>query len=360
MADEEAIAADEGLKDLVDEYRKVEEEESAPPDVSLEEAAAPAEEKSKVDPDEPSRELPETDAADEMLEKTPSSAADKKPPVADELTQQLASLAEDYGVDPEFLAGKFTSVDDAASALALLDQSYVAEAEEIQRRQHEAEAEYVRANAPAQQQQSQGEHQQTKEVEPPQAAPEAPSSTWSELDLADWDDDDALPKNLKGIDSNVNQLAGYVQLLKDEINHLVQERDYRAYDETMNRLNAVVDEKGMDLFGSSESLSQSQVDNRIKLFEQADVLVAGMRARNAPLPGEGQLVDRALRLAFGAETKQESAKAKSSSRRNSRRLGMPSRGTEKSVTDMALQHSGPLEENEAFLQLYRRMEDESS
>ena len=359
MDDQVDIMEDASLKTLVDEYTEVEEEVNQPPEVSMEELETPKPEVA-VDPDEPSRELPDDTP---VAKETPSPP--KETPVVDEITQQLVSLADEYGIDSDSLAGKFTSVDDARAALALLDQSYVADAQEIRRQEEEAykqqQAAYEQQQAAQQPQESQQkEHQQTAETEPPKAAQQAPPPIWSELELDDWDDDDAIPKNLKGIDSNVNQLASYVEMLKNEVIKLTREKDYQSYDETMNRLNAIIDDKESTLFGSAVNLTQAQVDNRVKLLEQADVLVAGMRTRGVPLPGEGQLMDRAMRLAFGDKVEKERALGDPSVRRNKRRIGMPSRGTERSVADMAMQHSGPLEENEAFLQLYKRMEEESN
>jgi len=85
-----------------------------------------------------------------------------------------------------------------------------------------------------------------------------------------------------------------------------------------------------------------------------------MRARGVELPSEDQLMERAMFLAFKTELGKERALGRATkSRPRSRRLGTPSRGTDKSVTDMAMQHSGPLEENQAFLDLYKRLEDET-
>ena len=131
-----------------------------------------------------------------------------------------------------------------------------------------------------------------------------------------------------------------------------------SFNETMERLNSVIDKEESQLFGGLEELTPSQEKNRIKLLQQADILVAGMNARGAPLPSEDQLIERAMQLAFKTEIGRERALGKAKAR-NSRRLGVPSRGNERSVTDLALQHSGPLEENQAFIDLYKRMEEEN-
>ena len=336
------ILGDRGMKDLVQEYEGVEEETSREPEVSLE--ASPVEDpvETALEDGEPSRELPDTREEEE----TPvAEAVAADTPAVDDLTQQLTDLAKMYSVPTELLAGQFSSVEDAKAALSLLDQSFVADAQSFMG-SDQAEGEEQSQQAPA---------------EPPQAAPEPPvKKTWADLSLDNWDEDDDLPKNLKGLDKNTQILAEQITQMQDAILGLSDQRSRENYNEVMGRLNSVIDKEESKLFGSGDSLTPTQEKNRLQVLEQADYLVAGMHSRGVKLPSEDQLIERAMFLAFKTELGKERALGRATkSRPRSRRLGTPSRGTDKSVTDMAMQHSGPLEENQAFLDLYKRLEDET-
>ena len=339
----EDILEDQEMKDLVEEFDKVEGEESVTPESSLE----PAAERPAEDPDEPPRELPETDGASSEVEET-SEPQEGEP--ADELTQQLTDLAGIYGMPPELLAGRFTSVDDAKAALELLDQSYISSAQ-----------------VPPEQYEEYGEMEE-QEYQPPEeesrrsaAPPAVPQGTeWSELALDNWDEDDDLPKNLKGLDKNTRILAERQARAEEILMRIEQRERDQIYRETLGDFNSIMDRVGSKLLGSGDSLTPTQEKNRTEVLQTADYMVAGMHARNVDLPTKEQLIERAMQLALKTEVGKERALDKASSRRprDSRRLGMPSRGTDKSVTEMAMQQSGPLEENQAFLDLYKRLEEE--
>ena len=335
----EDILEDEKMRDLVDEFDKVESDESVTPESSLE----PVAERPAADPDEPHRELPETDEVEETSE-----SQEGEP--ADELTQQLTDLAGIYGMPPELLAGRFTSVDDAKAALELLDQSYISSAQ-VPPEQYEEYAE------PGEQ-----EYQQPEEESRRPAAPPSPpqGSEWSELALDNWDEDDDLPKNLKGLDKNTRILAERQARAEEVLMRIEQRERAQIYRETMGDFDSIMDRAGSTLLGSGDSLTPTQEKNRTEVLQTADYMVAGMHARNVALPTKEQLIERAMQLALKTEVGKERALDKASSRRprDSRRLGMPSRGTDKSVTEMAMQQSGPLEENQAFLDLYKRLEEE--
>ena len=337
------ILEDEGMQTLVDEFTKAEAETDLPPEASLEPKEAETSEArdEEIPGDEPPRELPETDEATTEAEEV-APETDKEP--VDELTQQLTDLAGFYGLHPELLAGQFTSVDDAKAALELLDKSYVTEA------QAHAEQEYEPEDADEENQQESAEPRARQK--PPVEEP------WADLKLDDWEEDDALARNFKGIDRNTQKLASRVIQLEEMLQGLGQKTARDNFNETMGRLNSIIDKEESQLFGGLDDLSPSQEKNRIKLLEQADILVAGMTARGVALPSEDQLMERALQLAFKTEIGRERALGKAKAR-NSRRLGVPSRGNERSVTDLALQHTGPLEENQAFLDLYKRLEEEN-
>ena len=339
----EDILEDQDMKDLVEEFDKVEGEESVTPESSLE----PAAEKPAADPDEPSRELPETDEAVSEVEET--SEPQEGEPV-DELTQQLTDLAGIYGMPPELLAGRFTSVDDAKAALELLDQSYISSAQ-VPPEQYEEYGEM-----------EEQEYQQPEEESRRPAAPPSPpqGTEWSELALDNWDEDDDLPKNLKGLDKNTRILAERQARAEEVLMRIEQRERDQIYRETMGDFNSIMDRVGSKLLGSGDSLTPTQEKNRTEVLQTADYMVAGMHARNVDLPTKEQLIERAMQLALKTEIGKERALDKASSRRprDSRRLGMPSRGTDKSVTEMAMQQSGPLEENQAFLDLYKRLEEE--
>lgn len=339
----EDILEDQEMKDLVEEFDKVEGEESVTPESSLE----PAAERPAEDPDEPPRELPETDGASSEVEET-SEPQEGEP--ADELTQQLTDLAGIYGMPPELLAGRFTSVDDAKAALELLDQSYISSAQ-VPPEQYEEYGEM-----------EEQEYQQPEEESRRSAAPPAvPQGTeWSELALDNWDEDDDLPKNLKGLDKNTRILAERQARAEEILMRIEQRERDQIYRETLGDFNSIMDRVGSKLLGSGESLTPTQEKNRTEVLQTADYMVAGMHARNVDLPTKEQLIERAMQLALKTEIGKERALDKASSRRprDSRRLGMPSRGTDKSVTEMAMQQSGPLEENQAFLDLYKRLEEE--
>ena len=339
----EDILEDQEMKDLVEEFDKVEGEESVTPESSLE----PAAERPAEDPDEPPRELPETDGASSEVEET-SEPQEGEP--ADELTQQLTDLAGIYGMPPELLAGRFTSVDDAKAALELLDQSYISSAQ-VPPEQYEEYGEM-----------EEQEYQQPEEESRRSAAPPAvPQGTeWSELSLDNWDEDDDLPKNLKGLDKNTRILAERQARAEEILMRIEQRERDQIYRETLGDFNSIMDRVGSKLLGSGESLTPTQEKNRTEVLLTADYMVAGMHARNVDLPTKEQLIERAMQLALKTEIGKERALDKASSRRprDSRRLGMPSRGTDKSVTEMAMQQSGPLEENQAFLDLYKRLEEE--
>lgn len=339
----EDILEDKEIKDLVEEFDKVDAEETVTPESTLEEKVA-------VDPDEPSRELPETDSSDAPPEEVDSEESEQNTEVADDLDQQLSDLADIYGMPPEVLAGRFSSVEDAKAAISLLEQSYASSGEPEEFVDYEPE---------------EGELYQQDESQsrrPASAKPSRPvDREWSKLSLDGWDDDDDLPKNLKGLDRNTRILQDELLQMREIVGQLYQKEQASVYGETMERLNSIVDREGSELFGSGDELTPTQEKNRLKLFENADYLVAGMRQRGVDLPTEEQLIDRAMQLAFKTELGKERALGRASSRRprDSRRLGVPSRGTEKSVTDMAMQHGGPLEENQAFLDLYKRLEEEN-
>ena len=339
----EDILEDQEMKDLVEEFDKVEGEESVTPESSLE----PAAERPAEDPDEPPRELPETDGASSEVEET-SEPQEGEP--ADELTHQLTDLAGIYGMPPELLAGRFTSVDDAKAALELLDQSYISSAQ-VPPEQYEEYGEM-----------EEQEYQQPEEESRRSAAPPAvPQGTeWSELALDNWDEDDDLPKNLKGLDKNTRILAERQARAEEILMRIEQRERDQIYRETLGDFNSIMDRVGSKLLGSGESLTPTQEKNRTEVLQTADYMVAGMHARNVDLPTKEQLIERAMQLALKTEVGKERALDKASSRRprDSRRLGMPSRGTDKSVTEMAMQQSGPLEENQAFLDLYKRLEEE--
>lgn len=342
----EDVLEDKDMQNLVEEFAKVEAEENVPAEATLEkkeEAASPSSNEAGEAPkDEPPRELPETDETTTEAEVV-AEGNDTEP--VDELSQQLTDLAEIYGLHPELLAGQFTSVDDARAALELLDKSYASEAQAY------AQQDYEYEGAP--------EEYQQEDAEPrAQQKPPVEEKPWADLALEDWDDDDALAKNFKGIDHNTQKLAQRVMQLEDMLQGLGQKTAQDSFNETMERLNSVIDKEESQLFGGPEDLTPTQEKNRIKLLQQADILVAGMNARGAPLPSEDQLIERAMQLAFKTEIGRERALGKAKAR-NSRRLGVPSRGNERSVTDLALQHSGPLEENQAFIDLYKRMEEEN-
>lgn len=335
----EDILEDEKMRDLVDEFDKVESDESVTPESSLE----PVAERPAANPDEPPRELPETDEVEETSE-----SQEGEP--ADELTQQLTDLAGIYGMPPELLAGRFTSVDDAKAALELLDQSYISSAQ-VPPEQYEEYAE------PGEQ-----EYQQPEEESRRPAAPPSPpqGSEWSELALDNWDEDDDLPKNLKGLDKNTRILAERQARAEEVLMRIEQRAQEQIYREAMGDFDSIMDRSGSKLLGSGDSLTPTQEKNRTEVLQTAEYMVAGMNARNIALPTKEQLIERAMQLALKTEIGKERALDKASSRRprDSRRLGMPSRGTDKSVTEMAMQQSGPLEENQAFLDLYKRLEEE--
>lgn len=342
----EDVLEDKDMQNLVEEFAKVEAEENVPAEATLEkkeEAASPSgNEAGEAPKDEPPRELPETDKTTTEAEVV-AEGNDTEP--VDELSQQLTDLAEIYGLHPELLAGQFTSVDDAKAALELLDKSYVSEAQAYESQGYEYEGDPEA-------------YQQEYAEQPAQQPPPSPDATWADLKLDDWDEDDALAKNFKGIDQNTQQLAMKVIELENRLLGMGQQTAQDSFNETMERLNSVIDKEESQLFGGLEELTPTQEKNRIKLLQQADVLVAGMNARGVPLPSEDQLIERAMQLAFKTEIGRERALGKAKAR-NSRRLGVPSRGNERSVTDLALQHSGPLEENQAFIDLYKRMEEEN-
>ena len=335
----EDILEDEKMRDLVDEFDKVESDESVTPESSLE----PVAERPAANPDEPPRELPETDEVEETSE-----SQEGEP--ADELTQQLTDLAGIYGMPPELLAGRFTSVDDAKAALELLDQSYISSAQ-VPPEQYEEYAE------PGEQ-----EYQQPEEESRRPAAPPSPpqGSEWSELALDNWDEDDDLPKNLKGLDKNTRILAERQARAEEVLMRIEQRAQEQIYREAMGDFDSIMDRSGSKLLGSGDSLTPTQEKNRTEVLQTAEYMVAGMNARNIALPTKEQLIERAMQLALKTEIGKERALDKASSRRprDSRRLGMPSRGTDKSVTEMAMQQSGPLEENQAFLDLYKRLEED--
>ena len=335
----EDILEDEKMRDLVDEFDKVESDESVTPESWLE----PVAERPAANPDEPPRELPETDEVEETSE-----SQEGEP--ADELTQQLTDLAGIYGMPPELLAGRFTSVDDAKAALELLDQSYISSAQ-VPPEQYEEYAE------PGEQ-----EYQQPEEESRRPAAPPSPpqGSEWSELALDNWDEDDDLPKNLKGLDKNTRILAERQARAEEVLMRIEQRAQEQIYREAMGDFDSIMDRSGSKLLGSGDSLTPTQEKNRTEVLQTAEYMVAGMNARNIALPTKEQLIERAMQLALKTEIGKERALDKASSRRprDSRRLGMPSRGTDKSVTEMAMQQSGPLEENQAFLDLYKRLEEE--
>ena len=335
----EDILEDEKMRDLVDEFDKVESDESVTPESSLE----PVAERPAANPDEPPRELPETDEVEETSE-----SQEGEP--ADELTQQLTDLAGIYGMPPELLAGRFTSVDDAKAALELLDQSYISSAQ-VPPEQYEEYAE------PGEQ-----EYQQPEEESRRPAAPPSPpqGSEWSELALDNWDEDDDLPKNLKGLYKNTRILAERQARAEEVLMRIEQRAQEQIYREAMGDFDSIMDRSGSKLLGSGDSLTPTQEKNRTEVLQTAEYMVAGMNARNIALPTKEQLIERAMQLALKTEIGKERALDKASSRRprDSRRLGMPSRGTDKSVTEMAMQQSGPLEENQAFLDLYKRLEEE--
>ena len=335
----EDILEDQDMKDLVEEFDKVEGEESVTPESSLE----PVAERPAANPDEPPRELPETDEVEETSE-----SQEGEP--ADELTQQLTDLAGIYGMPPELLAGRFTSVDDAKAALELLDQSYISSAQ-VPPEQYEEYAE------PGEQ-----EYQQPEEESRRPAAPPSPpqGSEWSELALDNWDEDDDLPKNLKGLDKNTRILAERQARAEEVLMRIEQRAQEQIYREAMGDFDSIMERSGSKLLGSGDSLTPTQEKNRTEVLQTAEYMVAGMNARNIALPTKEQLIERAMQLALKTEIGKERALDKASSRRprDSRRLGMPSRGTDKSVTEMAMQQSGPLEENQAFLDLYKRLEEE--
>jgi len=341
------ILEDSKIKNLVEEYDKVEDEESIAPEVTL---ALP--EGDPPSTDEPPRELPETDKTDEVEEVAEEAAEEQDIESVDELTQQLTDLADIYGMPPEVIAGKFSSVDDAKAALSLLDQSYATSSRE-QPEEDEDDYDYPEEE----------EYRQTKEKSrKPAAKPPSPADmSWSELSLDDWDDDDTLPKNLKGLDKNTRILQEQVMRMQNVLMQLHEKDQTTVYGDTMERLNSIVDREESKLFGSGDELTPTQEKNRMQLFQHADYLVAGMNARGASPPTEEKLIERAMQLAFNTELGKERALGRVSSRRprDSRRLGVPSRGTGKSLTDMAMQHSGPLEENKAFLDLYKRLDDEN-
>lgn len=339
------ILDDEGMKGLVEEFGKVEGEEAVAPEATL----VSPEKDSAPDPDEPSREMPETDETKKVEEVAEEATEEQDIEPVDDLTQQLTDLADIFGMPPEVLVGKFSSVDDAKAAISLLDQSY-ASAPEAQPEEYD--------DYPEEEEYQQPEKKRRK----PAAKPSAPTDMdWSELSLDDWDDDDTLPKNLKGIDKNTRILQEQVMRMQDVLMQLHEKDQTTVYGDTMERLNSIVDREESKLFGSGDELTPTQEKNRMQLFQHADYLVAGMHARGAELPTEEKLIERALQLAFKTELGKERALGRASGRRprDSRRLGVPSRGTDKSVTDMAMQHSGPLEENKAFLELYKRLDDES-
>ena len=335
----EDILEDEKMRDLVDEFDKVESDESVTPESSLE----PVAERPAANPDEPPRELPETHEVEETSE-----SQEGEP--ADELTQQLTDLAGIYGMPPELLAGRFTSVDDAKAALELLDQSYISSAQ-VPPEQYEEYAE------PGEQ-----EYQQPEEESRRPAAPPSPpqGSEWSELALDNWDEDDDLPKNLKGLYKNTRILAERQARAEEVLMRIEQRAQEQIYREAMGDFDSIMDRSGSKLLGSGDSLTPTQEKNRTEVLQTAEYMVAGMNARNIALPTKEQLIERAMQLALKTEIGKERALDKASSRRprDSRRLGMPSRGTDKSVTEMAMQQSGPLEENQAFLDLYKRLEEE--
>ena len=313
------------------------------PECSLE----PAAERPAADTDEPPRELPETDEASSEVEET-SEPQEGEP--ADELTQQLTDLAGIYGMPPEVLAGRFTSVDDAKAALELLDQSYISSAQ-VPPEQYEEYGEM----------EEQEYQQPEEESRRPAAPPAVPQGTeWSELALDNWDEDDDLPKNLKGLDKNTRILAERQARAEEVLMRIEQRAQEQIYREAMGDFDSIMDRSGSKLLGSGDSLTPTQEKNRTEVLQTAEYMVAGMNARNIALPTKEQLIERAMQLALKTEIGKERALDKASSRRprDSRRLGMPSRGTDKSVTEMAMQQSGPLEENQAFLDLYKRLEEE--
>ena len=189
------VLEDKEMQDLVEEFAKVEAEENIPVEATLEEkeeATAPSSDEAGENPrDEPPRELPETDKTTTEAEVV-AEGNDTEP--VDELSQQLTDLAGLYGLHPELLTGQFTSVDDAKAALELLDKSYVSEAQAYDPQGYEYEGDPEA-------------YQQENAEQPAQQPPPSPDATWADLKLDDWEEDDALAKNFKGIDQNTQQLA---------------------------------------------------------------------------------------------------------------------------------------------------------
>ena len=242
------------------------------------------------------------------------------------------------------------NVDDAKAALELLDQSYISSAQ-VPPEQYEEYGEM----------EEQEYQQPEEESRRPAAPPAVPQGTeWSELALDNWDEDDDLPKNLKGLDKNTRILAERQARAEEVLMRIEQRERDQIYRETLGDFNSIMDRVGSKLLGSGDSLTPTQEKNRTEVLQTADYMVAGMHARNVDLPTKEQLIERAMQLALKTEVGKERALDKASSRRprDSRRLGMPSRGTDKSVTEMAMQQSGPLEENQAFLDLYKRLEED--
>lgn len=226
-----------------------------------------------------------------------------------ELDDQLAALAQNYGVDPGLLEG----AESVAEAERFISKMY--------------SVLYREGAAQNSAQNGHAEHQQPMPAQR-QAETQKTTDDALELDLSKYDDDEPIKSDLQ-------KLLERDKRREAELAELRAEKD-RARAEEFNRVQRDVAYQfqneffsiAPDLFGTDKKQDPRQAQRMRKAFDVADTLIRGHAASGRPLPSVKAIAKWAVQAEFAEELTKKQLLSKRGSvqeRQNRRSVGAPAR-----------------------------------
>ncbi len=275
----------------------------------------------------PKDEEPEADETEE----TEATEGDDETEEPTTLDDQLAALAQNYGVDPELLSGA-ESIGEAERLVSKMMAMFYREG-----------AAQAMPNGNVEQQQS----------IPAAPAVQKPAADALEIDLSKYDDDEPIKADLqKIIDRDKRRESELAELKAEKARN--QEAEFnRVQQHVATQFQQEFFQLAPELFGTTEKQDPVQAKRMREAFAMADTLIRGYAASGQPLPAIKAIADWSVKSKFSDELskrKQTTKRAAVEARMPRRSVGQPARVSRNlSGTPKGAIHEGPLNEDPDIL-----------
>ncbi len=251
-----------------------------------------------------------------------------------ELDDQLAALAQNYGVDPELLQG----AESVAEAERLVNRLYT-----------------VFAREGAATKQSQNGHAEPQQPMPAQrqAEPQKKTADALEIDLSKYDDDEPIKNDLKALLDARNADRAELAALRAERVRAQEEDFHRVQQDIQNQFINEFTRRDPELFGTNQKRSPVQIKKLHEVMDTVDDFIAGRVSRGKSLPNVDVIAEWSYNTKFAKELANKQVNnrsAKVQERVKRRSVGAPARvGRSLSNAPTGEVFEGPMDKDPGIL-----------